>query len=546
MLTLTFVAILVVAVLAPLSGRPMSDERDGIARILDSRRIVVIVFLVTFVVIWYAWGSLNPIPVVHDELAYVLQAQIFARGKWALPSPPMPMFWQQPHVLVEPTLASKYFPGHSLVLALGAFIGWPALIPMLLQATSSALLFVLARRVASGAVGFFAWIVWLVAPITTYFGASYFSETTTAVCWLAGWYALLQWRSTRALRWLLAVAFFTGWCAITRPLTGVAYAIPVAVVVLRDVVSGRRWRDFALAFAMGLAVLSIVPIWSAHATGDWRLTPQTLYTRMYMPYDVPGFGLSTTPPAHAITPDLALLNQAYSSVHVDHLPSALPHKFVVRARYLSVSVWGVTRGVLGIFALLGLITLTGTTAFAVVSALMLLLTYLLYATPPQWTLYYYESVAAWAYLSAAGMAWAASKAGRPRGTSMSPTFGWRSPRWSRAMCAGALVLAVAGMGAAKLIRAQHIDDSRTLRRFYALLGSIHDRRAVVFVRYSPMHDAHAAFVRNVANLEREPIWVVYDRGAAENAQLLAHAPERKAYLFDELQGRTYIYDPAAR
>jgi hypothetical protein len=543
MLTLTFVAILVVALLAPLSGNPTLDERGKLARMLDSRGMVAAVFVITFVVIWFVWGAFNPIPVVHDEMAYVLQSEIFARGKWALPSPPLPLFWEQPHVLVEPTLASKYFPGHSLVMTLGTLLGWPTLMPLVVQSTSGALLYVLTRRVSSGAVAFLAWTLWLLSPITLYFGASYFSETTTTVCWLAGWYALLQWRETRALRWLLAVAFFTGWCAITRPLTGVAYAIPIAVVVLRDVVSGRRWRDLAFAFVMGIAVIAILPIWSAHATGNWLLTPQTLYTRMYMPYDVPGFGFVTTPPTHSITPDLALLNVAYSAVHVNHFPSTLPHTIAVRALHLSVSIWGVTNGVLAIFALLGLLTLTGPTLFAVISALTLFATYLLYATPPQWTLYYYESIPAWTYLTAAGVAWAAALAGRPRGVPMSATFSWRSPRWSRPIVAGALVLAVPGLGAAKLIRAQHRDDRTQLARFHALVKTIHDKRAVLFVRYSPMHDSHVTFVRNVANLDEEQVWVVYDRGEAENARLLAKAPGRKAYLFDEQQGRTYIYEP---
>ncbi|MEO8333672.1 MAG: hypothetical protein ABI664_01780, partial [bacterium] len=541
MLTLTFVAILVVALLAPLSGSATSKERGALARMLDSRGIVVFVFVVTFVVIWFAWASWNPIPVVHDEMAYVLQAEIFARGKWALPSPPIPAFWEQPHVLVEPTLASKYFPGHSLVMALGALVGWLPLMPLVLQSTVGALLFVLARRVASGAVAFLAWSLWLMTPITLYFGASYFSEATTTVCWLAGWYALLEWRSTGALRWLLAVALFTGWCAITRPLTGVAYAIPVGIVVLHDVVAGRRWRDFAFALAMGVAVVGILPVWNAHATGDWRLTPQTLYTRMYMPYDVPGFGLVTTRSTRSISPQLARLNESYSSVHVNHFPSTLPRTFVSRAMYLSASIWGVTSGVLGIFALLGLLTLGRETAFATCSGVVLFLTYLLYATPPQWTLYYYESIPAWAYLSAAGMAWAAAQAGRPRAMPMSPTFSWRSPRWSRALVAGALVLAVAGLGAARMLRTQHRTDREKLLRFHALLETIHDRRAVVFVRFSPAHDAHVAFVRNVADLTDERIWVVYDRGESENAKLLSHAPERKAYLFDELHGRTYIY-----
>jgi hypothetical protein len=55
-----------------------------------------------------------------------------------------------------------------------------------------------------------------------------------------------------------------------------------------------------------------------------------------------------------------------------------------------------------------------------------------------------------------------------------------------------------------------------------------------------------ALVRNVANLSKERIWVVYDRGDAENARLNALAPERKAYLYDEAQDEIHLYDPLAK
>jgi hypothetical protein len=546
MLTLTVVAILLVAVFAHLAGRSPMDEPSTLIRALDSRAMVAAVFLATFVVLWISWAAWNPIPVVHDEMAYVLQAQIFARGKWSLPSPPIPAFWEQPHVLVEPSLGAKYFPGHSLVMAIGALIGWMPLMPLALQAIVGALLYVLARRVASGGVALLTWVIWLFAPMTLYYGPSYFSEGTTTACWLGGWYALLEWRSSRKLHWLLAVAFFTGWDAITRPLTGLAYAIPVGVIIVYDVIKDRRWRDFALAFAMGVTVMAILPIWSAHVTGDWRITPQTLYTRMYMPYDVPGFGLVTDSPTHSITPDLQRLNNAYSRVHVTHFPSALPETLRARAQFLAVSIWGGTRGVVGVFALLGLFALSGATAFAVISSILLILMYLLYAAPPRWSLYHYESVPALAYLSAAGIAWAASLIGRPVATAISPAFGWRSRRWARALLVGAVALAIPGMAALQMIRVQHGDDRRKLGGFDNLLASIHDRRAIVFVRYAPAHDANTTFVRNVANLQEERIWVVYDRGDAENARLVALAPERKAYLFDELSGHTYVYDPGAK
>lgn len=544
-ITLTFTAILTIAIVARLSGSA-TDETNGLTRALNSRAVVGAVFVVTFIVLWYSWAAWNPIPVVHDEMAYVLQAEIFARGRWALSSPPIPAFWEQPHVLVEPILTSKYFPGHSLAMTPGALVGWPALIPLLLHSTSGALLYTLARRVANAGVAIVAWVVWLFAPMVLYFGPTYFSEATTTTCWLSGAYALLQWRTTRRRRWLLAVAFFTGWCAITRPLTGVAYAIPVAFVVMRDVLAERRWRDLAAAFALGVAVIGILPVWSAHTTGDWRVTPHTLYTRMYMPYDVLGFGVVTTPPTHTISPDLLQINNVYRSAHVDHFPSTLLKTLIVRARYLAISLWRPGSGILGVFAVLGLLSLTGPVAFAVAGAVLLVVIHLAYATPPQWTLYYYESVPVFAYLTAAGLACAVSMLARPRPSPWSPALGWRSPRWTRALSAGALVLALPGLAAVRTMHGQHIQDRGHLKSFEKLLATIHDPRAVVFVRYAPMHNPHVTFVRNVANLAAERIWVVYDRGDRENARLLALAPERTAYLFDERPGRTYLYDPSAK
>ena len=541
MITLSIAGIVLIALLAHLSGRRATNTRRAIARGLDSWAVLAFVFVTTFGVLWYSWATRNPIPVVHDEMAYVFQAQVFARGMWALPAPPLPAFWEQPHFLIEPTVTIKYFPGHALVLALGAFVGWMALMPLVLQSTIGVLLYVLARRVSSGVVALLAWMTWLFTPMVLYFGPSYFSEGTTTVCWLAGWYALLVWRSTRRLPWLLAVALFTGWTAITRPLTGLAYAIPLGIVVLRDVIAERRWRDLVLATLVGAAVIGILPLWSAHTTGDWRVTPLALYTRMYMPYDVPGFGMITTPPAHALTPDMVAWNNIYSAVHVTHRPGNLVTILGQRVLFLFISTWGVTSGLMSVFAALGLLTMSAEAAFAAGSSVVLILVYLVYATPARWSLYYYEAVPAFTYLSAAGLAWAASMIGRPTGLPPSPEFSWRSPRWTNALVAGAVVLVLPGIVALRIIHRQHISDARALKRFDTLLTSIHDPKVVVFVRYAATHSTHVTFVRNVATPDAARFWVVYDRGDAENARLLATVPERTAYLFDEGRGRTYRY-----
>ena len=85
-MTLTFVAILLVALVAHGSGA-REECAITVRGILASRGILVAVFVTTFAVVWLAWAAWSPVAVVHDEMAYVLQAEIFARGRWALASP---------------------------------------------------------------------------------------------------------------------------------------------------------------------------------------------------------------------------------------------------------------------------------------------------------------------------------------------------------------------------------------------------------------------------------------------------------------------------
>jgi hypothetical protein len=70
------------------------------------------------------------------------------------------------------------------------------------------------------------------------------------------------------------------------------------------------------------------------------------------------------------------------------------------------------------------------------------------------------------------------------------------------------------------------------RAVESVFARIHERRAIVFVRYGPGHNPNMSVVRNVADPAQAPLWVVYDRGA-ENARLMRFAHDRVGYLFDE-------------
>ena len=115
-------------------------------------------------------------------------------------------FFEQPYVLVEPVVASKYPPGHALMLIPGALVGFPALMSLVLTGVTAALLFGLATRVYNVWIGVLSWATWITAPIVLRFHPSYFSELTTTAVLLGAWWSLLSWRETRRARWLMLVA----------------------------------------------------------------------------------------------------------------------------------------------------------------------------------------------------------------------------------------------------------------------------------------------------------------------------------------------------
>lgn len=535
---MNLIALAVLAVLGWRLRRSPSRPASEPASALSSRWIVGVVALVTAAVMWWCWD--NPMATVHDELAYLLQAQIFARGRWSLPSPVVPEFFEQAYMLVVPVLASKYPPGFSLVLALGVMVGAPMLVPLVLHAGSASLLFVLARRLTNGGIALLTWVLWLSSPSVLLFGPRYFSETVTTACWLGSFLCLLNWRDTGRRRWLLGLAFLVGWGAITRPLTMLLFAIPIGVVVVELVRRRRAWRDLALAFAVGVAVLAIIPLWSARTTGSWRVSPLTLYIRQYTPWDVPGFGFNQRPPERELTPDLEKLRKVLGIVHAEHTVTALPSIAAMRMRAIRSGIWGGPRELLIPFAVLGLATVGMEMGVALAAAVMLILGYLSFAMYASWTLYYYESFPIFAFLTASGLGLALAALARRDDTALH-TIGWRAPRLANLAATGALLfLPAAGM----VVRvARHLQHIQHVARqvFNDRVATIGAPRAVVFVRYAATHDPHVSFVRNSADPERERVWVAYDRGPADNVRLLAHVPDRVPYLFDEATGTMRPY-----
>jgi hypothetical protein len=494
----------------------------------------IVAGIVSALFVWWVWGAVNPLPVVSDEQSYLLQSRIFATGHWSAPSPPIPEFFEQSHVLTVPVVASKFPPGHALLLSLGALVGWPALIVLLLTAVTGALLFVLVRRVSNGWVATLTWLIWLSDPINLRFRASYFSEVTTQALWFVAWWTLLEWRQTRDRRWLLGLAVAIGWGAITRPLTMLAFAVPVGVIVIRDVVREKSWRDLAAATALGIAMLGVIPLWSAETTGDWRLTPLTLYQRDYLPYDKPGFGIDRTKPARPLNPVNAFTYTEFDREHAVHTIRNLPVIAWDRLRVIAIREWSGPRMVLVPFVLLGLFAMSAEVVFALVCSLALLVGYLSYGHFSEWTLYYFEATPMLAMLAGLGLGHGArafgSGPGRGSGESSSPDA--RAPRPSPILSAASVALAVLALYEARIWRTGHIEGARWYTQFENILSRMPKNPAVIFVHYAPRLQPHPGIVRNSPNLAEDQVWIVNDLGARD-PELMRLAGSRIPIAFYE-------------
>jgi len=490
----------------------------------------VVIGCANALLIWWFWGSLREIPISDDEASYLLQAEIFASGRWTAPACPIPEFFEQVHVFVTPVLAGKYPPGHSILLVPGIWLGLPGLVPVILGALGGAFLFALARRISNAWVALLAWVLWTTAPAVLQVQASYFSQTTSTALWMAGWWALLKWRDTGHLRWLLAVGVSLAWGVLTRPLTALAFMVPVVFVVFRTASTRRAWQQLAVAGGIGIAILCLLPFWNLHTVGDWRTTPYARYSQAYFPYEKPGFGVDPTPPLRTLPSAMEAHDRHFRRIHREHTVSALPELLGRRLAAITRVLWGDWRFFLLLFALLGSFALPQEGTFALLTSGLLVLAYLFHGHSHIWTIYYFELQASLAFLTALGFWRIMSASGEAREETAGHWVRLLLPRNVLA----ALLLAVAilcgsvvPLDGARQARLKNSEDQRLLR---AQIAALPATKAIVFVRHSGP-GAGLRLVRNGPDLQRARAWVVHDRGG-ENERLLRLAPERVPYLYD--------------
>ena len=328
---------------------------------------------------------------------------------------------------------------------------------------------------------------------------------------------------------MVALAAAIGWGAITRPATMLVFAIPVAVLVVRDAFATGRWRDLAVGVVTGSLVLGILPLWSAGTTGHWRTTPLALYTEQYLPFDVPGFTLGDTPPQRALPPEMERVRSFLRDIKRDQVVSPAWKTALERSSLLLRDTFGGWRLPFALAFLLGLWTLGAAGWFALGTSVLLIASYLTQAHTADWVVYYLETIPVLAFTAAVGVsrAW---RAGAVR----------HAPRWLAPAVGAAFAVLLARDVAVARDTLSRI--SAEPRRFRAAVAQLPKKPNLVFVRYAPRRNMHISLVDNRGMLSEAESWIVHDRGA-DDLRLYAAAQGRTAYVFDEATGEFHEARP---
>jgi hypothetical protein len=471
------------------------------------------------------FGGLQTPPGWHDEAAYLLQAKLFASGAWAAPSPRLPEFFEQFHVLVVPVLAAKYPPGQSFFLTAGVAVGLPGLMVVLAAGATAALIYclVLARWSRTAALG--AVLLWVLSPMALYWRSSYMSEVACGTLWLAGLMLALRWWKRADFSVSLTLGVVVGAMAITRPVTALAFAIPLGAACAYRAIAGHRMRDGITAVTTTLVVLMILPIWARQTTGSASEPPVSLYTAQYMPWDRMGFGLDAAAPTRQGPPDMASWAVTFRTLHSQYTPSEAVRAVANRAAFVGRDAFGRWWAVFGLLVIIGCFALGTGGILVAAQAGALFLLYGFYAHFVTWDVYYFELVAPACGCAAVGLAYLIRALGKRRA--------WR-PAWNTGFLLGSFAV----LGALLLpdLPATMVQSLRRHDRQRQFLASVTrvQRPAIVYAKYGTTHNVDAQFV-GLLGAPGE-IWIAHDRGA-RNVCLAAEAPQRHTYQFDEDAGR---------
>jgi len=224
-----------------------------------------------------------PLPFVPDDFSFLLQADTFAHGRLANPTPAMWTHFETIHVTMLPTYQSMYFPGQGLLLAAGQVVlGNPWFAVLLSSALMcAAICWMLQAWLPPNWALLGGFLAVLRLGVFSYWTNTYHAAGSLAA--LGGALVLgglPRLKKTARFRYSLLMGIGMVIVALTRPYEGILLCLPVTFVLVRWLWKGHNRPSVAARVRLVAAPLALVL-----AAGAWMAY-----------YDYRAFGNPLTPP----------------------------------------------------------------------------------------------------------------------------------------------------------------------------------------------------------------------------------------------------------
>lgn len=225
---------------------------------------------------------------IQDEMMYVVQAQLLARGHLFLPAHPMADFFQELFIFNTPVYASMYFPGTSLLYALAILLHIPNwLLAAGVSGAAVALLYRVFAELLDGAAGVLGALLLIACSSFRWASVMVMSHPLAMLQGLLMFWCFLRWRRARGgWRWMTLFGVLAGWAAITRPLDAIALTLPpLACIAIELYRRGRVPQIGAvlLIAGAGMPFIALQLFFDKGVTGHWLQTPVQAYHHRYFP-----------------------------------------------------------------------------------------------------------------------------------------------------------------------------------------------------------------------------------------------------------------------
>lgn len=225
-------------------------------------------------------GSLSQLlfgglPQVPDSTSCYVQGKIFASGAlWEAAHPLQPFFDYRFLRHMHHRVFSMYFPGHSLMLAIGHVLGAPWLVNPVLGALTVVAGYFLGRETGGRRVGYLTAVLLLLSPFVFFMSSEFMAHSTCLLAVTGMLFAYIRQHRTGDPRFALMAGFCAGYAFITRPQTVLALALPLALHALWGLAKRRNPGNCLRMAGMGLPFVGIALYWNYLFTGHPLTSPQ--------------------------------------------------------------------------------------------------------------------------------------------------------------------------------------------------------------------------------------------------------------------------------